>query len=150
VLDTASRLTEVAAVALVVAPVLRPLSSKGRIRIKVARLLGRGVRPSADLKEPRFGGIASTSDRRIDPAFAGALRRFLARGRVYFLYGEQDHYWQELRFALGRLRLPPDRYEVDLVPGEIDSFRSIAMQSLTHEHLAAWCRRTVESLRDPV
>jgi pimeloyl-ACP methyl ester carboxylesterase len=150
VLDTASRLPEVAAAALVVAPVLRPLSSKGRIRLKAARLFGRGARPRADLDGARSAGTASMSDRRIDPVFAGALRRFLARGRVCFLYGEQDHYWQELRFALDRLSLPSDRYEVDLVPGEIDSFRSIAMQSLTHERLAAWCRRTVEALQDPV
>jgi pimeloyl-ACP methyl ester carboxylesterase len=85
VLDTASRLPEIAAAALVVAPVLRPLSPKGRMRIKAARLFGRGAGTRADLDDARSVGTASMSSRRIDPSFAGALRRFLARGRVCFL-----------------------------------------------------------------
>jgi hypothetical protein len=84
----------------------------------------------------------------VDPAFAAALKRFLPRGRVCFLYGDRDHLWAELRFALDCLRLPADRYDVDLVPGEIDSFRSVAMQAVTHDRLAAWCRRSVESGRE--
>ena len=88
------------------------------------------------------------SSRRVDPTFAAGMRRFLPQGRAYFLYGERDHFWEELRFALDRLRAPADRCEIELVPGEIDSFRSIAMQSVTHDRVTAWCRRIAETLRD--
>jgi pimeloyl-ACP methyl ester carboxylesterase len=149
VLDAATRIPEVTAVALVVAPVLRPLSAQTRIRMRAARLLGRHAAPvPAPDEGARPGEGAPVMDRRVDPTFTGAMRRFLPRGRVYFLYGDRDHFWEELRFALDRLRLPASRYEIELVPGEIDSFRSIEMQSLTHERLTSWCRRSADAFRE--
>ncbi len=151
VLDAAPRIPQVEGVAVIVAPVLGPLTSVTRMRLRAARFLGLGKGPSPDPAEassPKVDG--RESDRRVDPAFAAALKRFLTRGRVCFLYGDQDHLWAELRFALDRLKPPADRYEVDLVPGEIDSFRSVAMQEVTHERLVAWCRRSAEDLREGV
>jgi len=131
VLEAASRIPQVEGVAVVVAPVLETPSSTSRLRLRAGSLLGRG--------EP-----GRSPDRPIDRGFATALEGFLARGRAYFLYGDRDRLWPELRSALDRLRPPADRYEVELVPGEIHSFRSMSMQALTHDRLTAWCRRMTE------
>ncbi len=64
-----------------------------------------------------------------------------ARCPVYFLYGADDFSWQELRFALEKLGLPEDRYELDVVPGTVHSFQSTEVQELTIRRLAAWCSR---------
>jgi pimeloyl-ACP methyl ester carboxylesterase len=127
VLDAAPRIPEVDGVVLVAAPVLRPASSGTRLRLRSARARGRG---------------------RVDPGFVDALERFLPRGRVCFLYGDREDLLADLRVALDQLELPADRYELDLVPGEIHSFRSLAMQALTHERLSAWCRRSAEAMRE--
>ena len=77
----------------------------------------------------------------MSPSFERAIRAVSARCPVYFLYGADDFSWQELRFALEKVRLPEDRYELDVVPGTVHSFQSIDVQELTIRRLAAWCSR---------
>ncbi len=149
VLDAAPRIPTVDGVAMIVGPIMRPLSSRTKLRFRLAGLIGRRARgkdPAAEAGRPAPGARAQR--RRIDPAFVRTLKRYLARGRVYFLYGDRDVYWEELRFTLQRLRLTEDRHEVDLVPGEIDSFRSIDMQAIARDRLVAWCRRAAAELRE--
>jgi pimeloyl-ACP methyl ester carboxylesterase len=148
VLEAALQVPEVTNVALVAAPVSRPLSAEGRLRLKAARVLhlggGRdaGDEPAARWSGPHGRGIA------LDGTFVDTLRRFIDRGRVYLLYGDRDVVPDDLRRALEGLRLPPGRSEVELVHGEIDSLRSTAMQALVRDKVAAWSRRSAELLRE--
>jgi alpha/beta superfamily hydrolase len=148
VLETALQVPEVTDVALVAAPVSRPLSPEGRLRLKAARLLGLGGgrgndgEPPAHWTGPHGRGIA------LERRFVDSLRRYLERGRVYLLYGDRDVVPDDLRRALDDLRLPPGRSEVELVHGEIDSLRSTVMQGLVQDKVAAWSRRSAELLRE--
>jgi alpha/beta superfamily hydrolase len=149
VLEAAREVPEVTDVALVAAPVSRPLSPEGRLRLKAARILGRGgggrdngAEPAAHWTGPHGRGIA------LERRFVDSLRRHLERGRVYLLYGDRDVVPDDLRGALDGLRLPPGRSEVELVSGEIDSLRSTAMQALVQDRVVAWSRRSAELLRE--
>lgn len=142
-LHAAPGIPEVRAVAIVAAPTIsRNPTLWSRIRRRVLRALG--FRPSRRMvpsvaRQQREGNVAQGS--RVSRAFARALRRYLRRGRILFLYGEDDFTYDELRFALGRVRVPRDRYEVEVVPGEIHTFSSVPVQDLTVERVVAWCSR---------
>jgi pimeloyl-ACP methyl ester carboxylesterase len=90
-------------------------------------------------QQRREGNLAM--ERRVSPAFERAIRVVIDRCPVYFLYGSDDFCWEELRFALERLHLPEDRYELEVVPGIVHSFRSTDVQELTIHRLASWCSR---------
>ena len=143
VLDAANDISEVQAVAVVSAPThARTRRMRVRIRAKMARLLGREMRVPRQMSaahQRREGGLPL--ERRVSPAFARSVKQFLRRGHAYFLYGDRDFVWDELRFALDRLALPRDRYELDVVPGSIHAFQSIDIQRLTVEKAVAWCVR---------
>ncbi len=151
VLEAAPAIPEVEGVAVVVAPLsTRPVSPKRQIGARAMAFLHQRGRSARDPTVEASGqnGGAQLPKRPVDPAFARALERFLERGRVYFLYGDQDVVWEELRLGLDDLRLPSDRYEVELVPGAIHTFRSLTMQALALERLTAWCRRSALDLRE--
>ena len=82
-------------------------------------------------------------EQRVSPSFEAAIGPVLARCPVYFLCGSDDIEYEELLFALERLHLPEDRYELDVVPGAVHAFRSTAVQDLTIQRLSAWCSRFV-------
>jgi pimeloyl-ACP methyl ester carboxylesterase len=142
VLEAAKQVPQVTDLALVAAPVSRPLSPEGRLRLKAARMLGRGggrvngAEPTAHRTGPHGRGLA------LERTFVDSLRRHLERGRVYLLYGDRDVVPDDLRRALDGLALPPGRSEVELVSGEIDSLRSTAMQALVRDRVVAWSRRS--------
>jgi dienelactone hydrolase len=152
VLDAAPRIPAVTDVALVAAPVALPRSKGGLFRSKAGRLRRLVGAVAQEGRDGRSGRPVSERERRrrpLDPAFVGSLRRFLPQGHVRLLYGDGDVAWGELRRVLDRLRLPADRLEIELLPGEIHSFRSTAIQALTRERVAAWCKRSAEALRGP-
>jgi pimeloyl-ACP methyl ester carboxylesterase len=146
VLEAASRIPAVRAVAVVSAPThARTRTRRLRLRIKLARALGRQgpeQGPARAALQRREGGLPLED--RVSPGFARDVRRTLERAPVYFLYAERDFAWAELRFALDRLQLPPERYELDLVPGEMHTFRSLAVQRLAAERIVEWCSRYAE------
>jgi hypothetical protein len=88
------------------------------------------------VQQQREGNLATR--KKVSPAFRRALRSFLRRGRVYFLYGDQDFTYEEFRFAADRLRPLVSRAEVEVVPDlSIHTFATAELQALT-------CRKVVE------
>ena len=146
VLHAAEEVPEVQAVAVVAAPThARSRSLRVRARTKVTRLFGRGgpLTPTAGAAEQRREG-GSPLEARVSPGFARDVRRFVKRGRVYFLYADRDFVWDELRFALDRLKLPADRCDVEVVPGDMHTFRALTVQRLTIDRIVDWCSRASE------
>lgn len=153
-LDAAVRVPEVEAVGFVSGPIYtRTPSWKKRTRVTLVRLIGRQPSgrkrenviarrkgPGNEAQQRREGNQAA--ERRVSPVFARSLRAFLRRGRVYFLYGEEDFTYREFRHALKRLNPPRDRIEVDVVPGIIHTFQTLETQDLTIDRVVAWCART--------
>jgi pimeloyl-ACP methyl ester carboxylesterase len=142
-LKAARGLESVVSVAMVAGPVYaRRPSLARRIGSVPRRVLGL-QRPDAPADNPaqqrREGNLAT--ERRVSPSFERGIRAVSERCPVYFLYGSDDFSWQELRFALDKLHLPEDRYELDVVPGTVHSFGSIDVQDLTIRRLVAWCSR---------
>jgi len=146
VLRAASEIPEVQAIAVVAAPThARTRSRRLRLQLKLARLLGRQGpvnNPSRAALQRREGGLPLEA--RVSPGFARDVRRFLRRGSIHFLYAERDFSWVELRFALERLKLPAAGYVVDVVPGEMHSFRALTVQQLAVERIVEWCSGFVE------
>jgi pimeloyl-ACP methyl ester carboxylesterase len=142
-LKAARGLEPVVSVAMVAGPVYARRPSLARRWGSIPRrLLGgrRDDRPADNAAQQRREGNLAT-ERRVSPSFERSIKAVSARCPVYFLYGSDDFSWQELRFALAKLRLPEDRYELDVVPGTVHSFGSIEVQELTIRRLAAWCSR---------
>lgn len=150
VLDAAPRIPEVDAVAMVSAPIYaRNPTWKKRVRVSLLRLVGRkpsGLKRRLNIAQQRREGNLA-AERRVSPAFARSLREFLRRGRVYFLYGEEDFTYREFRHALKRLRPPAGRYEVELVPGAIHTFQTVETQDLTVAKVVEWAERAAASAR---
>jgi pimeloyl-ACP methyl ester carboxylesterase len=146
VLEAANEIPEVEAIAIVSAPVFaRTRTIRLRLRRKVARGLGRSGpvhKPTSAAMQRREGGLPLEA--RVSPGFARSIRRFIRRGRVYLLYGEGDFVWDEMRFALERLKLPSDRYDLDVVPDEIHLFRTLTVQQMTIDRVVAWCALRAE------
>jgi pimeloyl-ACP methyl ester carboxylesterase len=142
-LNAARGLERVVSVAMVAGPVFaRRPSLARRVGSIPRRILGRQRRDApADnaAQQRREGNLAA--ERRVSPSFARGIRVVSERCPVYFLYGADDFSWQELRFALDKLHLPEDRYELDVVPGTVHSFQSTDVQELTVRRLVAWCSR---------
>jgi pimeloyl-ACP methyl ester carboxylesterase len=144
-LSAAAEMDRVVSVAMVAPPVfVRGPSRARRLVWSAERMLGPLLpdRPGEDLTRQRFYESAPT-ERRVSPTFKAAIRPVLERCEVYFLCGTDDMEWEELRFALDHLRLPEDRYELEVVPGIVHAFRSTGVQDLTIDRLAAWCSRFV-------
>lgn len=148
VLDAATRIPQVEAVAMVSGPIYaRNPTWKKRVRVSLLRLVGRtpsGRKRRLNIAQQRREGNLAT-ERRVSPVFARSFREFLRRGWVYFLYGEEDFTYHEFRHAVRRLRPPADRYEVELVPGAIHTFQTVESQELTVSKLAAWAERAAAS-----
>ncbi|MCI0633451.1 MAG: alpha/beta hydrolase [Actinobacteria bacterium] len=146
VLEAASRIPALQGVAVVAAPThARTRTRRLRLRVKLSRALGRPGPEQGQAKaalQRREGGLPLED--RVSPGFARDLRRTLERAPVYFLYADRDFAWAELRFALDRLKLPADRYELDVVQGEMHTFRSLEVQRLTTERIVEWCSRFAE------
>ena len=142
-LSAAHRVDDLVSVALVAAPVYsRRPSLASRVRSIPLKLLGKERSDGAAdnrAQQRREGNLAT--EKRVSPAFERAIRAAIDRCPVYFLYGSDDFCWEELQFALARLRLPEDRYELEVVPGIVHAFRSTDVQDLTVRRLAAWCSR---------
>ncbi len=147
VLGAAQRIPEVLSVAVVAAPVYaRRPSLRRRIQEIPRKLLGMDRSDGgADnrAQQRREGNLAT--EQRVSPSFERAIRAVMDRCPVYFLYGADDFCWDELRFALDRLHLPEDRYELEVVPGIVHAFRSTDVQDLTIQRLSAWCSRFVSA-----
>jgi pimeloyl-ACP methyl ester carboxylesterase len=152
VLDAAPTIPEVEGVAIVASPTfVRIPTLRRRIRNRLREALGRPDGPPAGvvssgrnrIEQQREQNLAL--ERRVSPAFTKALRRFVRRGRVYFLYGDRDFLYEEIRFALDRIRPPADRVELEIVPGDIHVFRTVAVQDLTVEKVVGWCARIAGS-----
>jgi pimeloyl-ACP methyl ester carboxylesterase len=146
-LSAAAGLDRVVSVAMVAPPIfVRGPSRARRLMWTAGRVLDplRGDREAEDLTRQRFYENAPT-ERRVSPTFERAIRPVLARCPVYFLCGTDDIEWGELRFALDHLRLPEDRYELEVVPGVVHAFRSTEVQDLTIDRIAAWCSRFVSA-----
>ena len=146
VLRAASAIPAVQGVAVVSAPThARTRTRRLRLQVKLARALGRTGRaqgPARAALQRREGGLPLEA--RVSPGFARDVRRTLDRAPVYFLYAERDFAWAELRFALERLTLPTDRYELDVVPGEMHTFKTLEVQRLAAERIVEWCSRYSE------
>jgi acetyl esterase/lipase len=84
---------------------------------------------------------------RASPGFLRSMKRTAGKAPVYFLYGETDFLREELAYALSRLKLPRDRYEVDLLPGSIHTFRSLPVQRTTVDRIVRWFERRTEEVR---
>jgi pimeloyl-ACP methyl ester carboxylesterase len=146
-LKAARGLDRVVSVAMVAGPVYaRRPSLARRLGSIPRRVLGlqRSDRAADNPAQQRREGNLAT-ERRVSPSFERAIRSVSARCPVYFLYGADDFSWQELRFALEKLHLPEESYELDVVPGTVHSFQSIEVQDLTIRRLAAWCSRFVSA-----
>jgi pimeloyl-ACP methyl ester carboxylesterase len=142
-LKAARGLDRVVSVAMVAGPVYaRRPSLARRLGSIPRRVLGlqRSDRAADNPAQQRREGNLAT-ERRVSPSFERAIRSVSARCPVYFLYGADDFSWQELRFALEKVHLPEESYELDVVPGTVHSFQSIEVQDLTIRRLAAWCSR---------
>jgi pimeloyl-ACP methyl ester carboxylesterase len=141
VIQAAPSIDEVVGVAVIAAPAYaRTPSLVRRVLERGWRMLRRGKGesvPSNAIRQRREQNLAI--DHRVSPALAKALRQFVRRGTVYFLYGEDDFVYEEISFALGRLRLPRDRYELDVVPGDLHVFNTVEVQSLTIDRVVRWC-----------
>jgi pimeloyl-ACP methyl ester carboxylesterase len=144
-LSVAAEMDRVVSVAMVAPPILFRGPSRARRWLwSAGRVLGPLLpdRATEDLTRQRFHENAPT-ERRVSPSFAAAIGPVLARCPVYFLCGTDDVEWEELRFALDELDLPEDRYELEVVPGILHAFRSVEVQDLTIDRLAAWCSRAL-------
>jgi pimeloyl-ACP methyl ester carboxylesterase len=151
-LEAAPTIAEAFAVGMVSPPVAsRKQSLRGRIKRGVTRLMGRSETkpqtqtPENAAQQRREGSFVV--EQRASPAFAAALETFVRRGRVYFLFGEEDFMLSEFRHALPKLSLPSDRFELEVVPGVLHSFRSAEVQATTIERLADWCSRVASTVR---
>jgi pimeloyl-ACP methyl ester carboxylesterase len=149
ILASAVRIPEVFGVGMIAAPTFvriptfwRRLWNRIRDRLRWRRE-DAAPNPAVAIEQSREGNLAA--ERRVSPEFARSLRAFLRRGRIWFLYGEDDYMYDELRFALERLRPPADRYELEVVPGAIHVFRTVAIQEMTVDRVVAWCSRMLSS-----
>jgi pimeloyl-ACP methyl ester carboxylesterase len=147
VLGAAQRIPDVASVAVIAAPVYtRRPSLRRRLQSIPLRLLGMDHSDGAadnGAQQRREGNLAT--EQRVSPSFERAIRAVMDRCPVYFLYGADDFCWEELQFALDRLHLPEDRYELEVVPGIVHAFRSTDVQDLTIQRLSGWCSRFVSA-----
>jgi pimeloyl-ACP methyl ester carboxylesterase len=142
-LRAARGLDRVESVAMVAGPVYARRPSLARRLVSFPRrVLGlqHSDRAADNPAQQRREGNLAT-ERRVSPSFERGIRAVTTRCPVYFLYGADDFSWQELRFALEKVQLPEDRYELDVVPGTVHSFQSIDVQELTIRRLVAWCSR---------
>jgi pimeloyl-ACP methyl ester carboxylesterase len=155
-LDAAPHVPEAEAVGFVSGPVYsRAPSWKRQARRRVLGLIGRGrkgrKRPANIAEGQRQANRAQqrregnlVTERRVSPVFARSLEAFLRRGRVHFLYGEEDFTYTEFRDAVKRLNPPQDRYELELVPGIIHTFQTLETQDLTIERVVSLCVRIAQ------
>jgi pimeloyl-ACP methyl ester carboxylesterase len=146
-LSAAAGMDRVASVAMVAPPIFVRGPSRARKLMWSASNMLQALHTDGageDLTRQRFYENAPT-EQRVSPSFEAAIRPVLERCPVYFLCGTDDIEWAELRFALDRLDLPEDRYEVEVVPGVVHAFRSIEVQDLTIARLSAWCTRSVSA-----
>jgi len=145
VLDAAPEIPEVDAVAVIASPVY---ARGATVRTRLRSLVRRARRRTPQVVESSMGNRAQQQrevgppvEQRVSPAFARALTGFLRRGTVYFLYAENDFVTDELRFALEQLRPDASRYRLDVLPGDLHSFRSLDAQRTTIDLVVSWCER---------
>jgi pimeloyl-ACP methyl ester carboxylesterase len=153
-LDAAPLIAEVEAVMFISGPIYtRTPSWKKRLRVAALRVIGlqpaaRKRRLVADPEDKRPQNLAQqrregneAKERRVSPVFARSLRAFLSRGRIHFLYGDEDFTYREFQHALRRLKPSRDRYDLEVVPGIIHTFQSVETQDLTIDRVVSWCAR---------
>lgn len=144
-LHAAPDIDEVEAIAVIASPVYaRGPTLRTRLRAlgnRFRRSEPQVVESSMRNRAQQQREVGPPVEQRVSPAFARALTRFLRRGTAYFLYAEDDFVTAELRFALEQLRPDPTRYQLDVLPGDLHTFRSLAAQQTTIDLVVAWCER---------
>jgi hypothetical protein len=138
-----ARMPECAGVAFIRAPVLAPVE-RGRLTYRASRSrLGKVVRSNRVLRATARA-VLNRRPRR-GPDLGGPHAKVLDRGRILYLFGEEDYGFNDsARGDLARLneRLSAEqrtRYELRVIPGRtLQGFESLETQQMVIDAIVEW------------